>query len=824
MRNRIPAYRSSNARSFGSALFPGRSASSSSSTAAKRTNAVPADPPAPAPSPPSPSVVMFDGMDEDEIVARIMQQVRECESSSRRNLRRPKNGISYRLDKNGSIVPVPSGEEWDEDNDEEEPDIAAASGRGGLAAASSSPSSDPASQRGGGAGGRGRGRGANGSSNKSGRQLYSVDDCRKPVPSYQVEVNTDRVGSFYRDEMDDAFQYLMSGTPRRNQRAAKEQQQQRRQEQPPSHPQGASRRGRAAGVAPRYMSVGKGKDDSDESFVEQYDLVQYEEESVTPRTFRSAAAAVPTPVALGRTKAAPAVVAPAPTPAPMTPRRGRSVVLDVKAAPHPVLVKAEPIRVPPVEESAVALNQSTSTHSSSSSSSAASPVPSSPNQAAGGWKADVDKARAIMASGASVVTVPPTDAPPSAMCAMGWMRGGGGETNLFRANHSCSGGGVVHQNNKNATGLESPSPTGAPATPPATAPTATLYERLALPLCRATSTVETAESYRQWHEPSEDLSREPSYTISDVEAMMRRTTTITTVATQASASPHEEEEEDMDILRPWGFASMPWTSKKAASAAPVPMPPRARSTKSATSSVLRTIRESGGSSDRDSNVDEAGSDFDDEEEDDASSFVTTNDELRRRRSNIERRHGSVDPSRYGRRRSTRTDGSSCAGTTVTGTTHASRSTAAFTSRRGDDGSVSECTTLYDPSTSQRKYPPGCMALVQNVWQGIDRAERALLGSMSVDDDLWADLYEDEYDLYSTEMTDDRSGDEDASMSTATSSRWQMTAERSGLTSTLSADDRSHIVSTRRSGSRVAADVPALAKRSPRRSRYLSSSS
>jgi hypothetical protein len=393
---------------------------------------------------------------------------------------------------------------------------------------------------------------------------------------------------------------------------------------------------------------------------------------------------------------------------------------------------------------------------------------------------------------------------------------------LFRGNHSCSGGSGLHQN-KNATDLKSPPSTCAPAAAgvTATAPTPTLYERLALPLCRATSTLETAESYEQWHEPSEELSREPSYTTSDVEAMMRRTTTITTVATQASASPHEEEE-DVDILRPWGFASMPWTSKKAVPAASVPMPPRARSTKSATSSVLRTIRESGGSSDRDSNVADNGSDFDDEE-DDASSIVTTNDDLRRRRSNIERRHGSVDPSRYGRRRSTRTDGSSCAGTTVTGTTHASRSTAAFRSRRGDDGSVSECTTLYDPSTSQRKYPPGCMALVQNVWQGIDRAERALLGSMSVDDDLWADLYEDEYDLYSTEMTADRSGDEDASMSTATSSRWQMTAERSGLT-TLSADDRSHIVSTRRSGSRVAADVPTLAKRSPRRNQYLSSSS
>ena len=202
-----------------------------------------------------------------------------------------------------------------------------------------------------------------------------------------------------------------------------------------------------------------------------------------------------------------------------------------------------------------------------------------------------------------------------------------------------------------------------------------------------------------------------------------------------------------------------------------------------------------------------------------SSIVTTSDDLRRSRSNIERRHGSVDPSRYGRRRSTRTDGSSCAGTTVTGTTHASRSTAAFRSRRGDDGSVSECTTLYDPSTSQRKYPPGCMALVQNVWQGIDRAERALLGSMSVDDDLWTDLYEDEYDLYSTEMTADRStASDDASMSTATSLRW-MTAERSGLT-TLSGEDRSHIVSTRRVASMTAYEGRPVARRSPRRSQYL----
>lgn len=111
-----------------------------------------------------------------------------------------------------------------------------------------------------------------------------------------------------------------------------------------------------------------------------------------------------------------------------------------------------------------------------------------------------------------------------------------------------------------------------------------------------------------------------------------------------------------------------------------------------------------------------------------------------------------------------------------------------------------------------------MTLVQNVWQGIDRAERALLGSMSVDDDLWTDLYEDEYDLYSTEMTADRSEGEDASLSTATSSHF-MTAERSGLT-TLSGDDRSHIVSPRRAGSKVVA----MEKRSPRRSRYLNSRS
>jgi hypothetical protein len=735
---------------------------------------------------------MFDGMDEDEIVARIMQQVRECESSSRRNLRRPKGGISYRLDKNGSIVPSASGEE-----------------------PASLYSSDPESQQ------------------PRSRQLYSVDDCRKPVPSYQVEVNTDRVGSFYRNEMDDAFQYLMSGTPRRNPKKKTITQQHEQHEQPQAshdvHEANgtASRRGRASGVAaPRYLSVGRGKDDSDESFVEQYDLVQYEEESVAPRSAAVAAAA-----SHHAKKAAVVVVAAATVP--MTPRR--SVVRDVRAAdpsPGPVKAKskdrAPDARGTEAAAAAVALNQSTSTHSSSSSSSAASPVPSSPNQVP--WKVEMEKARAHMATGASVVTVTPTDAPASALCAMGWMRGGDGNNgNMFRANYPSCAPSVPR--NSNPTDLQSP-PTGASTTTPAAAaaPSATLYERLALPLCRATSAVETEEIYRQWHSP-EELARDPSYGTSDVESMMRRTTTITTVATTqppplASSTP-QEQEEDLDILRPWGFASLLRTNKAAATttSASAPLPPRSRSTKSATSSVLRTIRETtgGSSSDRDSTVDEPHSDYD--QDDDASSIVTR-DDLRRRQSSIQQRHGSLDPSRY--RRRSRTDASSCAGTTVTGTTNASRSTA-FRSRRGDDDgsvSVSECTTLYDPSASHQRshlrYPPGCMALVQNVWQGIDRAERALLGSMSVDDDLWTDLYEDEYDLYSTERTADRSEGEDASLSTATSSHW-MTAERSGLT-TLSGDDRSHIVSTRRAGSRVAMEERTAAKRSPRRSQYLSSRS
>jgi hypothetical protein len=407
---------------------------------------------------------------------------------------------------------------------------------------------------------------------------------------------------------------------------------------------------------------------------------------------------------------------------------------------------------------------------------------------------------------------------------MGWMRGGDGNNgNLFRANPSCA---PSVSRNDNPTDLESPSEAGASASNPGAALSATLYERLALPLCRASSTVETEEIYRQWHSP-EDLAREASYGTSDVESMMRRTTTITTVATTqpppaASSSLHEQEEDDVDILRPWGFASMLGIHKAAVTGTTcAPLPPRARSTKSATSSVLRTIRETtgGSSSDRDSTVDEPPSDYD--QDDDASSIVTR-DDLRRRQSTVQQRHGSLDPSRH--RRRSRTDASSCAETTVTGTTNASRSTAAR-SRRGDDndGSVSECTTLHDPSASQRnslRYPPGCMALVQNVWQGIDRAERALLGSMSVDEDLWTDLYEDEYDLYSTEMTADQS--EDASLSTATSSHW-MTAERSGLT-TLSGDDRSHIVSTRRAGNRVAMEERTAAKRSSRRSQYLSSRS
>jgi hypothetical protein len=767
---------------------------------------------------------MFDGMDEDEIVARIMQQVRECESSSRRNLRRPKNGISYRLDKNGSIVPSASGEE-----------------------PASSYSVDPEAQQ----------QLQQQPQPPRSRQLYSVDDCRKPVPSYQVEVNTDRVGSFYRNEMDDAFQYLMSGTPRRNPTNKKTIMMRQHGQVHPTHEDhgthangtgtaaASSRRGRASRVvAPRYLSVGRGKDDSDESFVEQYDLVQYEEESVAPRAASAAASAASHPAkkaAVGGVSAATV---------PLTPRR--SVVRDVRAAdpsPGPAKAKSKD-RAPDARgtedaaaaaAAAVTLNQSTSTHSSSSSSSstAATPVPSSPNQVP--WKVEMEKARTHMASGASVVTVTPTDAPASALCAMGWMRGGDGNGNgnfdLFRANYpSCAPS--VPRNDK-PTDFESPPTAGASATTPAAAaaPPATLYERLALPLCRATSAVETEEIYRQWHSPQE-LAREASYGTSDVESMMRRTTTITTVATtqpplaSSSSTPNEhQEEEDVDILRPWGFSSILGIHKAAATGtACAPLPPRARSTKSATSSVLRTIRETtgGSSSDRDSTVDEPRSDYYDEDEDDDASSIVTRDDLRRRQSTIQKRHGSMDPSRH--RRRSRTDASSCAGTTVTGTTNASRSTAVRSRRGDDDGSVSvsvsECTTLYDPSASHQRnylrYPPGCMALVQNVWQGIDRAERALLGSMSVDDDLWTDLYEDEYDLYSTERTVDRSEGEDASLSTATSSHW-MTAERSGLT-TLSGDDRSHIVSTRRAGSRVAMEDRTAAKRSPRRSQYLSSRS
>jgi hypothetical protein len=110
-----------------------------------------------------------------------------------------------------------------------------------------------------------------------------------------------------------------------------------------------------------------------------------------------------------------------------------------------------------------------------------------------------------------------------------------------------------------------------------------------------------------------------------------------------------------------------------------------------------------------------------------------------------------------------------------------------------------------------------MALMEGMLTGIDRAERALLGNLTFDEDLWDDLHEDDYDLYSTEMTATY-GDDDASSSWATrtteASR-TLTAGRSGLT-TL--EDGMSAVASVQSDANDSCSAPAP-RRSPRRGQH-----
>jgi hypothetical protein len=132
----------------------------------------------------------------------------------------------------------------------------------------------------------------------------------------------------------------------------------------------------------------------------------------------------------------------------------------------------------------------------------------------------------------------------------------------------------------------------------------------------------------------------------------------------------------------------------------------------------------------------------------------------------------------------------------------------------DEDDVSSMgTTLHGPGstvvtsvTRRRRGGVGCMAIVEGVLTGIDRAERALLGSLSIDDDLWDDLHEEDYDLYSTEMTANGEEDDNDDDGGTTPS---VTARRSGLTtSTLGS----------KSSMSNASSAPAP-RRSPRRSQY-----
>ena len=548
----------------------------------------------------------FEGMDENEIVARIMQEVRRCESSARRSLHRPPE-LSYRLDKNGSIV----------------------SNHRALHP------SRPA-------------------------ELYSVDDAN-PIPTYHVELTMDRVGSLT-SEMNDTFEYLMTGTPRRN---------------VPTR-QSSRRRAASTSVAPRYLSS------DSESYVEQYDVVGYKADEMDLRHSERAGTRSRSP--------------PCPVAALQTPQYTDEA--DINRTPSSMKSK----RILQIDVGR--LDKSTSSHSSSSSN--ITPLPSSPtsdeDEIHGAAIQTAPSRASKLASSSSVITVAPPVVSSSLLCSgvSSWLGDAG----------TCQSRAVKKQM---APAVSVPTDEKMP----------TSYETMSRPFRGPSSASEALES-----SPGEGGSNHMGSGRGESDGCDSRSPGLARRGGGSMLS-YLSEEDDVDVMRPW-FGPINRQSQRRSTSGLSSV----RSNASSVITTLETIRE------RSNDANEPS--------------ASPRSALGRQDSYASSRRRHLPPQYPGERSHYRVDSN----ITMASRSSAGRRTAS--SGYPSDGETEydhddENTTLYYAPSETGAMKGGCMAIVRGVLSGIDEAERAFLGDDD-DDDLWTDLYDDDYDLYSTEASSHRMRD------------------------------------------------------------------